>query len=154
MYNYFKEHNMLVLTGNDEVYLSKSTTFNFGMMDLTNPEVIEYLKETIIKKNMIDIGIDGWMADFGEYLPVDCKLYNGNPRLLHNEWPTLWAKANREAVDEHPRGKDIVFFLHLMNHKNTQHLCGMAINILISQRTMEWVVLFQQHLILVFRVFH
>ena len=121
MYNYFKEHNMLVLTENDEVYLSKSTTFNFGMMDLTNPAVIEYLKETIIKKNMIDIGIDGWMADFGEYLPVDCKLYNGNPRLLHNEWPTLWAKANREAVDEHPRGKDVVFFTRSTSNESQKY---------------------------------
>jgi alpha-glucosidase len=48
------------------------------------------------------------MADFGEYLPVDCVLHEGDPALLHNRWPVLWAKINREAVEE--SGKEDVFF--------------------------------------------
>ena len=39
------------------------------------------------------------MADFGEYLPVDSVLYSGqDASLLHNEWPAIWARLNREAV--------------------------------------------------------
>lgn len=52
------------------------------------------------------------MADFGEYLPVDAVLYNGqSPRSVHNLWPRIWAQLNREAVEEMGEaGADIVFF--------------------------------------------
>jgi alpha-glucosidase len=43
------------------------------MVDLTNPEAYDWIK-TIIKDNLIGLGLDGWMADFGEYLPTDCVL--------------------------------------------------------------------------------
>lgn len=110
IYNYCKDNGFLIKNKSGGIYHIKSTTFDAGMMDLTNPDMVEYLKEVIIKKNMLDLGIDGYMADFGEYLPVDCVLHNGDPKILHNEWPTLWAKINREAIDSHPRSKDIFFF--------------------------------------------
>lgn len=87
----------------------KSTTFNAGMLDLTDPEAVRFIKEVLIKKNMLDIGIKGWMADFGEYLPTDCVLHNGDPAELHNLWPVLWARINREAIEEYG-DKDVMFF--------------------------------------------
>lgn len=110
MYNYCKDKGYLIKKVDGSVYHIKSTTFNAGMMDLTNPGMVEYLKEIIIKKNMLDIGVDGYMADFGEYLPVDAVLYSGNAIDMHNFWPVLWAKLNREAIDEHKRKEDIFFF--------------------------------------------
>lgn len=50
------------------------------------------------------------MADFGEYLPVDCVLHDGDPALLHNRWPVLWAKLNREAIEE-AGASDAFFFM-------------------------------------------
>lgn len=102
--------NMLIRNNAGEIYHVKSTTFDAGMLDLTNPETAEFIKEVLIKKNMLDRGVDGYMADFGEYLPVDSVLYDGDPAAMHNEWPTLWAKINREAVESHPRAKEIFFF--------------------------------------------
>lgn len=102
--------NMLIRNTAGEIYHVKSTTFDAGMLDLTNPETAEFIKEVLIKKNMLDRGVDGYMADFGEYLPVDSVLHDGNPAAMHNEWPTLWAKINREAVESHPRAKEIFFF--------------------------------------------
>lgn len=66
----------------------------------------------VIKKNIIGLGFGGWMADFGEYLPVDAVLSNGqSPRSVHNLWPRIWAQLNREAVEEMGEaGADIVFF--------------------------------------------
>jgi alpha-glucosidase len=110
LYNYCKGNDYLVKNKDGEICNVVSTTFEFGMMDLTNKAMVEFLKETIIKKNMLDLGIDGYMADFGEYLPVDCLLADGNALLLHNYWPTLWAKINREAIDSHSRSKEIFFF--------------------------------------------
>lgn len=102
--------NMLIRNAAGEIYHVKSTTFDAGMLDLTNPETADFIKEVLIKKNMLDRGVDGYMADFGEYLPVDSVLYDGDPAAMHNEWPTLWAKINREAVESHPRAKEIFFF--------------------------------------------
>ncbi len=39
----------------------------------------------VIKKNMIELGCGGWMADFGEYLPTDTYLHNGvSAEIMHN----------------------------------------------------------------------
>ena len=94
--------------GND--YLVKITTFPAAMVDLTNPDAYIWIKE-IIKKNLIDFGLSGWMADFGEYLPTDSVLFSGeNAELVHNTWPALWAKVNREAVEESGKLGEIMFF--------------------------------------------
>lgn len=94
--------------GND--YLVKITTFPAAMVDLTNPEAYEWIK-SVIKKNMIDFGLDGWMADFGEYLPTDCVLFSGeNAEKVHNSWPARWAKVNREALEETGKLGEIFFF--------------------------------------------
>lgn len=74
--------------------------FFAGIVDLTNPEAFTWYKD-VIKNNLIALGLSGWMADFGEYLPTDAVLYDGtSAEIAHNAWPALWAKCNREAVDE------------------------------------------------------
>ncbi len=46
--------------------------------------------DEIIKKNVLDFGFAGWMADFGEYLPVDGVYSDGSdPLCMHNEYPVL-----------------------------------------------------------------
>ena len=108
LYTECREKGFLITHADGSVYHIKSTTFDAGMIDLTNPEAVRYTKDVLIKKNMLDLGVSGWMADFGEYLPVDCVLHDGDPKALHNLWPVLWAKLNREAVEEY--GKDDVMF--------------------------------------------
>ena len=108
LYNSCREKGWLITRQDGSVYHIKSTTFDAGMLDLTHPEAVRYIKETLIGKNMLDLGISGWMADFGEYLPVDCVLHDGDPAVLHNAWPVLWAKINREAIEE--RGAEEAFF--------------------------------------------
>lgn len=91
-------------------YLVKITTFPASMVDLTNPDAFKWIKD-IIKKNMIDLGLMGWMADFGEYLPVDAVLFSKEDgEKIHNTWPALWAKANREAIEEAGKLGEILFF--------------------------------------------
>ena len=92
-------------------YLVSVTTFPAAMVDLFNPDAFEWIK-AVIKRNMIGIGMAGWMADFGEYLPVDAVLHGGVDGLLaHNEYPVLWAKANAEAVRESGKEGRICFFM-------------------------------------------
>lgn len=109
LYCYCRDKGYLITKADGSVYHIRSTTFDAGMLDLTNPEAVRYIKEVLIRENMLDLGVSGWMADFGEYLPVDCVLHNGDPKQLHNEWPVLWAKINREAIEEYG-GDDLMFF--------------------------------------------
>lgn len=109
MYVEAKINDYLVKNSENNVYLIQSTTFNAGIVDLTNPKAFQWFKN-VIKENMIGIGLKGWMADFGEYLPTDARVYGGDPEKLHNLWPTLWAKCNYDAVKETGNeGKIFVF---------------------------------------------
>ena len=85
--------------------------FYCGVVDFTKPEACEWYKG-VIKTNMIDFGLDGWMADFGEYLPTDCTLANGkSAEIEHNDWPRRWAKINHEAIEEAGKTEEILFFM-------------------------------------------
>ena len=46
--------------------------------------------DDVIKKNLIDFGFGGWMADFGEYLPADAVYHDGSdPLKMHNKFPVV-----------------------------------------------------------------
>ncbi len=110
LYAYAAKMNYCVKDKDGNDYLVKITTFPAAMVDLTNPEAYEWIK-SVIKKNMIAFGLDGWMADFGEYLPTDCVLFSGeDPERVHNSWPARWAKVNREALEETGNVGKIFFF--------------------------------------------
>ena len=109
MYKYALENNYLVKTEEGNPFLTKATSFDFGIVDLTNPLAYDWYK-SVIKNNYIAKGIKGWMADFGEYLPFKCKLHDKSGEELHNVWPDLWIKLNREALEETNNLGNIVFF--------------------------------------------
>ncbi|MGH7153793.1 MAG: TIM-barrel domain-containing protein, partial [Acetobacteraceae bacterium] len=83
-----------------EIYRVDFGGFSGGMVDLTNPDAGRWFIERILKRNMLDLGIAGWMADFGEFVPADAVLHEGDPLLLHNAWPVLWAEVNARALAE------------------------------------------------------
>jgi alpha-glucosidase len=85
--------------------------FEAGVVDFTNQDAGAWFAERILAREMLDIGIAGWMADFGEYLPTDTRLAHADPLLAHNAWPTLWAEVNARALAAHPSGHDAVFFM-------------------------------------------
>ena len=123
LYNEAKDMNILVRKKDGSVYHIKSTTFDAGIVDLTNPTGFEWYKN-VIKKNMIEFGLDGWMADFGEYLPTDAVVYGGKAETLHNKWPTFWAKCCHDAIYEEGKEKDIFIFSraafgHTVQYTNT-----------------------------------
>ncbi|KAF5737638.1 hypothetical protein HS088_TW13G00525 [Tripterygium wilfordii] len=91
--------DILVKDKNGEPYMIPNTAFDVGMVDLTHPTATNWFKQVL--QDMVDDGVRGWMADFGEGLPVDASLYSGeDPISAHNRYPELWAKINREFVEE------------------------------------------------------
>lgn len=124
LYQYASEHGYCVKDKKGKDYLVTITTFPAAMIDFTNPEAYDWYKE-LIKKNMIGIGMSGWMADFGEYLPTDCVLYSGeNPEDMHNQWPAIWARLNREAIEE-TNTKDKVFYFMRAGYTESVKDCPM-----------------------------
>lgn len=96
----------------DEVYLVDFGEFDCGVLDFTRAETRDWFAEHVLGREMLDIGISGWMADFGEYLPTDVRLADGSdPMEAHNRWPVLWAQVNAQAVASRGKTGDAVFFM-------------------------------------------
>ena len=108
-----KAAGYLALTqAGDEAYVVDFGEFDAGVVDFTNPAAADWFATRILGREMLDIGIDGWMADFGEYLPTDLRLFDGSdPMEAHNRWPVLWAEVNARALACHGRTGDALFFM-------------------------------------------
>jgi sulfoquinovosidase len=116
-----KQNNYLVLNVKGEAYIEDFGEFYCGIVDLTNAQAFEWYKQ-VIQKNLIDQGMKGWMADFGEYLPIDCVLSNGvDAKLMHNEWPVLWAKCNYEAISDHDSLEEVFYFMRAGGHLSQKY---------------------------------
>ena len=68
MYDEAVEKGYLIRRDSGDVYTVDVPFDPAGMVDFTNPPAKAWLKD-IIRKNMIEIGLSGWMADMGEMVP-------------------------------------------------------------------------------------
>ena len=96
----------------DAPYAVDFGEFDAGVVDFTNPDAAHWFSERILGQEMLDFGLSGWMADFGEYLPTDVRLFDGSdPMEAHNRWPVLWAKVNADAIASRGKTDDATFFM-------------------------------------------
>lgn len=86
----------------NETYVQDFGEFYCGTVDVWNSEAVTWYKN-VIKRNLLDLGFSGWMADFGEYTPITASTSNSSVRLTgyerHNLLPMLWAKLNRFSTN-------------------------------------------------------
>jgi alpha-glucosidase len=68
-----------------------------SMVDLTNPAAVTWAVGKM--SAAIALGADGWMGDYGEWLPTDAVLSSGMGLDQHNGYPLLWQQAQRKALD-------------------------------------------------------
>ncbi len=96
----------------DEPHLVDFGEFDCGVLDFTREATREWFAERILGRELLDRGVMGWMADFGEYLPTDLRLADGSdPMKMHNRWPVLWGEVNARAVAGRGKTGEAVFFM-------------------------------------------
>jgi alpha-glucosidase len=81
-----------------------------GLVDFTNPAAVEGVKEHM--RRALDVGFDGWMADFGEWLPADAVLASGDDPLEgHDLYALQWSQLNQALLAERAGdGRQRLFF--------------------------------------------
>lgn len=109
LYEEARDKGYLITGADGQPYDVTITSFDAGLVDLTNPEAYAWL-QGIIRENLTGSGAKGWMADFGEALPYDVELHAGDAATFHNAYPVEWARLNREVIDALPDGDQYVFF--------------------------------------------
>lgn len=77
-------------------YVVETIGFPTAMVDLTNPKARDWYAD-IIADEVLGKGASGFMADFGEYLPMDSVVHRGTGLEQHNRYPRLWAKTVKEG---------------------------------------------------------
>ena len=76
-----------------------------GLLDLSTARGRDFAREMVAE--MIGVGSSGWMADFGEYLPLDSTPRSSNGATFeHNRYPLQWQQANAAAVAAVAAGED------------------------------------------------
>jgi len=77
----------------DSVQLGKMSS----LVDLSNPAARDWMGQAM--DAAIGLGFDGWMADYGEWQPVDAVLASGQPaEAAHNAYPLLWQQLNADVI--------------------------------------------------------
>ena len=105
-----KAKGYLVKNADGTPFLNKNSNFYAALLDLSNPETRTWIKN-VMKTEMIGkAGASGWMNDFGEAMPFNGRIHEGDPAEWHNRYPEEWARVAREAIEESGRGAEIVFF--------------------------------------------
>ncbi|MCY0881254.1 MAG: hypothetical protein OWS74_04595, partial [Firmicutes bacterium] len=80
-------------------------------LDLTHPQAYAWLAAHLFEP-AYRLGFDGWMADFGEYLPLESQLADGTSGWqTHNRYPLLWQKLHRQFWQEKRPQGDYTFFV-------------------------------------------
>ncbi len=125
-------NDFLVRTEDDEVFLMDQVGFFAGLVDLTNPEAVDWLQGVV--EDMLSTGVSGWMADFSEGLPLDVVLAEGVAETAHNRWPEWWAQINKDALEEAGKMEDSLVFHRSGNAMSP----GLARSFWLGDQTVSW----------------
>jgi len=94
-------------------YLFTSGKFTpTSMVDLSSPAAVAWTRQK--HRDGLELGADGYMADFAEWLPTDAQLASGeDAALTHNLYPVAYQRLNKELFDElrAEDGIDRLFFV-------------------------------------------
>ena len=80
-----------------------------ALVDFTNPKAVAWYSGKL--QNLLDMGVDAFKTDFGEFIPEDVVYHNGaDPRQMHNHYAYLYNKAVFDLLEKHHgKGGAVVF---------------------------------------------
>lgn len=106
------EQGLSIFRKDGTPYFSKFLFFDVLLLDLTRFQAREWIKN-IMKWQLMQTGISGWMADFGESLPMDAKLFDSSldSFQFHNQYPVEWAKIQNEVISETHLENEVLTFV-------------------------------------------
>jgi alpha-glucosidase (family GH31 glycosyl hydrolase) len=82
-----------------------------AQLDLTDPQARKWWTTSFFVKSE-DMGVDGWMHDFGEHVPPDARAHDGRDGWeLHNDYSLQWAKMGSEFWEEARPDNDYCFYI-------------------------------------------
>lgn len=102
-FNAMEEMGLLVKNQDGETYRDGAVA-NFPQKDahpdFSKPETADFIREALADI-VQTYGVDGWMADFGEYIPFDSFHFDGSSaEERRNSFPVDWHRANRDALEQ------------------------------------------------------
>jgi len=105
-------HGYFVRAGDGSIsstFFSSGEPQKLATIDLTNPAAVTWFQSLLSRA--LALGYDGWMHDFGEYLPRDALLFDGRRGdQAHNDFPRLSARAAFDLL-ERERPGDYLFYV-------------------------------------------
>lgn len=111
LYQSALEQGLLVKDQSGDPIIINVLGIDHGEVDFTHPEAEAWIHQQWFQP-AYGQGFDGWMADFGEYLPTNAVLHDGSHGWQrHNLWPLLWQKVNRTFWDQKRPNGDYTFFV-------------------------------------------
>lgn len=107
------EMGLLVKNQTGETYIdfvAPNNPQSNGHPDFSNPATSELISDAL-QNAMETYDLDGWMADFGEWIPVDSVHGNGSDAIeRRNTFPVDWQRATRRAMEAARPDGDWVMF--------------------------------------------
>lgn len=89
-------------------YFISGKLLTLATIDLTNPAGVSWFQDLL--RRTLALGYDGWMHDFGEYVPRDAVLFDGRRGdEFHNAFPVLSAKAAHDLMEQERPGDHLFF---------------------------------------------
>lgn len=86
-------------------YLFTGVTFEpTTVLDLTRADAVDWAAGKM--EAAVSVGFDGWMADYGEWLPTDAHLAGADAMDAHNGYPSWWQDVSADVLAD----ADATFF--------------------------------------------
>lgn len=105
-----RDGDLLLRDPEGEAYVFIAPNGESAHPDLTNDASVEYVRSELTAM-VSELGIDGWMADFGEWTPLDAVSSDGtDPGAYHHRFVLDWHCTNRAAMDAARPDGDWVLF--------------------------------------------
>ncbi len=93
-----RENGWLPTTPDGEHYEMAILTWLGSVADMTHPDAVAWLQQHV--KDALALGMDGYMADYAEWVPWDAHFDDGRTGAqVSSDYPRLWQKAHAEVCN-------------------------------------------------------